>query len=82
MLILSRRQGQSIIISDSIEISVAEIKGDQVRIGIAAPRNVKIFRKEIHEQIQEAMRHAAQNRPDETRLLDLQKLLQGRVKKK
>ncbi|WGK68130.1 carbon storage regulator CsrA [Candidatus Haliotispira prima] len=88
MLVLSRRQGQSIIVSDTIEISVTEIKGDQVRLGISAPRNVKIFRKEIYEQIQDAMRSAAQSTqsiqgvPGSSKLSDLQKLLQERAGKR
>ena len=86
MLILSRRQGQSIIVSDTVEISITEIKGDQVRLGIAAPQSVKIFRKEIYEQIQEAMLCAAQSTRNiqngsqaghsgDTRLAGLQDLL-------
>ena len=75
MLVLSRRQGQSVIISDTIEISVTEIKGDQVRLGIRAPSTVKIFRKEIYEQVQDAMRHAAQSKANSSNLSDLQRLL-------
>ena len=90
MLILSRRQGQSIIVSDTVEISVTEIKGDQVRLGIAAPQSVKIFRKEIYEQIQEAMLCAAQSTRniqndaqtgDDKRLADLQDLLKAKPTK-
>lgn len=52
MLVLSRKEDESIIINDNIEIKVIGIKQDQVKIGIVAPRDVKIFRKEIYEQIQ------------------------------
>lgn len=54
MLVLSRREDESIIISDNIEIKVIGIKQDQVKIGIIAPKDVKIFRKEIYDEIQKA----------------------------
>lgn len=47
MLILQRKQGQSILINDDIEISVVEVSGDKIKIGIDAPLSVKVFRKEI-----------------------------------
>lgn len=47
MLILSRKPGQSIIIGGIIEITVAEVRGDQVRLGITAPRSVPVFRTEV-----------------------------------
>lgn len=52
MLVLSRKEDESIIINDNIEIKVIGIKQDQIKIGIVAPKDVKIFRKEIYEQIQ------------------------------
>jgi carbon storage regulator len=52
VLVLSRREDESIIINDNIEIKVIGIKQDQIKIGIVAPKDVKIFRKEIYEQIQ------------------------------
>ena len=61
MLALSRKQGESIMIGGNIEITVLEVKGDQVKLGIAAPKNVPIYRREIYEQIQEATREAANN---------------------
>ena len=59
MLILSRRVNERIIIGDSIELSVVEIRGDQVKIGIDAPRDVKVYRQEVFEAIQEENRAAA-----------------------
>lgn len=47
MLILTRKQGEAFVIGDNIEISIAEINGDKVRIAIDAPREVKILRKEL-----------------------------------
>jgi len=61
MLILSRKKDESIIIDDHIEISIVEIKGDQVKIGINAPRSVKIFRNEVYLAIQEANKAAAKS---------------------
>ncbi len=54
MLVLSRREDESIIINDDIEIKVIGVKQDQVKIGIVAPKTVKIFRKEIYDEIQSA----------------------------
>ncbi len=59
MLALSRKKGEAIVINNNIEISVLEVKGDQVKIGISAPREVSIYRKEVYLQIQEANKEAA-----------------------
>jgi carbon storage regulator len=59
MLILARKKNESIIIDDHIEISIVEIKGDQVKLGIKAPKSVKIFRNEVYLAIQEANKAAA-----------------------
>lgn len=60
MLALSRKTNESIIIGNDIEITVLEVKGDQVKIGISAPKSVSIYRKEIYLQIKESNREAAQ----------------------
>ena len=61
MLALSRKLGESIVIGKDIKVSILEIKGDQVKIGIDAPKNVTIYREEIFKQIEEenkeAMKH-------------------------
>ena len=54
MLALSRKKNEAIIINNDIEITVLEVKGDQVKIGISAPKEVPIYRKEVYLQIQEA----------------------------
>jgi len=59
MLILSRRKDESVIIDDAIEISVVDIRGDQVKLGIKAPRSVKIYRNEVFQAIQAENRAAA-----------------------
>lgn len=61
MLALSRKNNESIIIGNDIEITILEIKGDQVKIGITAPKEVSIYRKEIYVQIQESNREAVTN---------------------
>ena len=58
MLALVRKINQSIMIGNDIEITLLEIKGDQVKIGISAPKSVSIYRKEIYAQIQEENRNA------------------------
>jgi carbon storage regulator len=58
MLALSRKAGESIVINNDIEVTILEIKGDQVKIGIAAPRSVPIYRKELYLQIQESNKEA------------------------
>ena len=51
MLVLSRHLNETIMIGDNIEVSIVDIKGDQVRIGIKAPKEIKVYRKEIYEAI-------------------------------
>ena len=53
MLVLTRKKGESIQIGDDIEITITQVKGDQVKIGINAPKNVEIHRKEIWVEIQQ-----------------------------
>ena len=59
MLALARKINESIIINDNIEITVLEVKGDQIKIGIDAPKSVPVYRKELYVQIQEANAEAA-----------------------
>lgn len=59
MLALARKVNESIILNDNIEVTVLEVKGDQVKIGINAPKDVPIYRKELFVQIQEANAAAA-----------------------
>ena len=54
MLALSRKKNEALIINNNIEITILEVKGDQVKIGITAPKEVPIYRKEVYVQIQEA----------------------------
>ncbi|MFE5324112.1 carbon storage regulator CsrA [Paenibacillus sp. NPDC056579] len=64
MLILTRKKGQSIVINNNIEIFVASIEGEQVKIGIKAPEEINIYRKEVLDAIQASNKEAAQSKPN------------------
>lgn len=53
MLALTRKKGESLVINNNIEVSILEVRGDQIKIGISAPKDVPIYRKEVYKQIQE-----------------------------
>lgn len=79
MLVLSRKPNQSIMIGDGIEVVVLEVKGDTVKIGLKAPREVKVYRQEVYAEItRENARAAAAVAPT----LDAARLLQQVLKKK
>lgn len=59
MLALSRKKDEAIVVNNNVEITIIEIKGDQVKLGISAPKSVPIYRKEVYLQIQEANQAAA-----------------------
>lgn len=58
MLALSRKKNEALVINNNIEITVLEIKGEQVKLGISAPKEVPVYRKEVYVQIQEANKEA------------------------
>lgn len=58
MLALSRKKQEALVINNNIELTILDIKGDQVKIGISAPKDVSIYRKEVYLQIQEANKEA------------------------
>jgi carbon storage regulator len=58
MLVLTRRKNQSIVIGDQIVVTVLEVKGDQIRLGITAPRDVQVYREELLADLTEANRSA------------------------
>jgi len=61
MLALSRKKGEALMINNDIEITVLDVRGDQVKLGITAPKEVTVYRKEVYVQIQEANKEAAGN---------------------
>ena len=63
MLILSRKTNEKIMIGDDISVSIIEIRGDQVRIGVDAPKSVKVFRQEVFDAIRAENKAAAQSAP-------------------
>lgn len=64
MLILTRKKGQSIIIDNNIEIMISAIDGDQIKIGINAPKHVAVLRKEVYDSIHESNREAVKGKLD------------------
>jgi carbon storage regulator len=63
MLILSRKINEKIIIGEDISVSIIEIRGDQVRIGVDAPKTVKVYRQEVFDAIMAENKAAAQSKP-------------------
>ncbi|KMM36553.1 carbon storage regulator CsrA [Guptibacillus hwajinpoensis] len=59
MLVLGRKKGESIVINDEIELKIISVEGDTVKIGVEAPKNIAIHRKEIYEAIQSENKLAA-----------------------
>lgn len=58
MLALSRKQNESIVINNDIEVTILEIRGDQVKVGVTAPKSIPVYRKEIYLQIQGSNKEA------------------------
>jgi carbon storage regulator len=69
MLVLTRRSQQSIMIGKDVVITILEVRGDQVRIGVSAPRDVEVHREEVFLELQEANRSAASPSSDAIRAL-------------
>ena len=58
MLALSRKKNEALVINNNVEVTVLEIKGEQVKLGITAPREVPVYRKEVYVQIQDSNQEA------------------------
>ena len=71
MLALSRKKNEAIVIDNNIEVTILEIRGDQVKVGIAAPKDIPIYRKEVWLQIKAENESAT----DIANMVELQKLL-------
>jgi carbon storage regulator len=65
MLVLSRQRDETIMIGDDIEVTVVDIRGDKVRLGINAPKEISVHRKEVYDAIRRENRAAAQVRPED-----------------
>lgn len=78
MLILTRKKGQSIIVNNNIEIIITAIEGDQVKVGINAPQEVNVLRKEVYEAVQESNKEAMQAKAN----LEVLKKLSNSAKKR
>ena len=71
MLALSRKKDEAIVINNNVEITIIEIKGDQVKLGISAPKSVPIYRKEVYVQIEEANKESVSSAVDVEALKNL-----------
>lgn len=67
MLVLSRHRDESIMIGDDIVVTIVDIRGDKVRLGIEAPTTIPVHRQEVYEAIQRENRKATQLKPEDTR---------------
>ncbi|MBU0568674.1 carbon storage regulator CsrA [bacterium] len=70
MLVLARKRDQSIVIGDDVEVIIVDVHGDQVKLGITAPRHIPVHRKEIYEEIQRENIRAAQSKAEGLEKLD------------
>jgi carbon storage regulator len=70
MLVLSRTRDESIIIGDNVVVTVVDVRGDKVKLGIEAPQDVTVHRREVYEAIRRENQQAAKLRPEEARGLD------------
>lgn len=84
MLILARKVDEKILIGENIEITIVSVQGDNVRIGINAPKDVKILRSEVYEEVQKQNKEAASvvKLQDEDVSLKLKEMLNGQMNKK
>ncbi|MCA9246458.1 MAG: carbon storage regulator CsrA [Planctomycetales bacterium] len=70
MLVLSRHRDESIVIGDNIVVTIVDIRGDKVRLGIDAPTQIPVHRREIYEAIQRENLKAAKMQPEDTREME------------
>ena len=64
MLVLSRQRDESIMIGDEVEITIVDVRGDKVRLGITAPKNIPVHRREIYDAIQREKNQEKQSAPE------------------
>jgi len=80
MLVLTRKVGEAIVVGDDIEITLVRIDDDQVRLGIVAPKDVPVYRKELLEEVEKENLEAAQTQEDARLLEAVKKLKPGESK--
>ena len=73
MLVLTRRPGESVMVGDDVVITVLDVRGDVVRLGIKAPRSIQVHREEVYQELQRANRESAS--PSDVAVRALSKLL-------
>ena len=78
MLVVSRKPGERLLIGESVEVTVLSVRGDQVSLGVSAPRDVTIHRQELLERIRRENQRAAQLRPEDFKALGACLRAQGR----
>jgi carbon storage regulator len=69
MLVLTRRAGESVMVGDEVVVTVLEIRGEVIRLGIQAPRSVQVHREEVYRELQRANREAAASSEDVARAI-------------
>lgn len=69
MLVLSRQRDESIIIGDKVVVTIVDVRGDKVKLGIEAPKEIPVHRREVYEAILRENRQATLLKPDDTQLL-------------
>lgn len=80
MLVLNRKKGESIFVGDNIQIMVVDVQGDNIKIGIEAPREVAIYREEIYKEIVSSNLEAARGKPGKDQDYNLlQELFKGTI---
>jgi carbon storage regulator len=67
MLVLSRQRDESIIIGDNVVVTIVDVRGDKVKLGIEAPQDVSVHRREVYEAIRRENQQAARLRPEDAR---------------
>ena len=82
MLILSRRPGESLTIGDDVVVTVVGVSGNQIRLGITAPREVRVLREEVYKAMREENQAAANRIDSNRRLGDAVRQLRGRKQRK
>lgn len=73
MLVLTRKAGESIVIDNEIEVKIISIQGDQIKVGITAPKNIEVLRKELVEEVTDSNREALKSLLNMSELIDYKK---------